>query len=39
MGLSYTSGNDIAASDIIFLVGVLCLALYVRSKMTTVSLN
>lgn len=31
-GLSYTSGSDLAASDIILLTGVLCLLLYVRSK-------
>ena len=31
-GLSYTSGSELAASDIILLTGILCLLLYVRSK-------
>ena len=31
-GLSYTSGSELAVSDIILLTGVLCLLLYVRSK-------
>ena len=33
-GLSYTSGSDLALSDIILLTGILCLLLYVRSKVT-----
>ena len=36
LGLSYTSGNDLGLSDIILLTGVLCLLLYLRSKMTLV---
>lgn len=32
LGLSDTSGSDTAISDIILLAGVLCLALYARSK-------
>jgi hypothetical protein len=31
-GLSYTAGPDLAPSDIILLLGVLCLLLYVKSK-------
>lgn len=31
-GLSYTGNGDLGLSDIILLVGVLCLLLYVRSK-------
>lgn len=33
-GLSYTAGAPLALSDIILLLGVLCLTLYVRSKIT-----
>lgn len=33
LGLSYTGGSDLSWSDIILLTGVLCLALYVRSKL------
>ncbi|MCL4339047.1 hypothetical protein M1271_05145 [Patescibacteria group bacterium] len=32
LGLSYTSGPELSISDIILLAGVLCLLLYVRSK-------
>lgn len=32
LGLSYTSGSEVAWSDIIMFAGVLCLALYARSK-------
>jgi hypothetical protein len=31
-GLSYTAGEDLAPSDIILLAGVLCLLVYVKSK-------
>ena len=33
-GLSYTGGGDLGYSDIILLVGVLCILLYIRSKIT-----
>lgn len=33
LGLSNTSGSEVAWSDIIMLAGVLCLALYARSKL------
>ncbi len=32
LGLSYTGGSELSISDIILLAGVLCLLLYVRSK-------
>lgn len=38
-GLSYTSGSELVPSDIILLTGVLCLLLYVRSKITVGSVN
>ncbi len=34
LGLSYTAGDGISWSDIIFLTGVLCLLLYARSKLS-----
>jgi hypothetical protein len=37
-GLSYTSGSDLSYSDIILLTGLLCLALYVRSKFIKIPL-
>lgn len=33
LGLSYTGGSDLKPSDIILLTGVLCLLLYLRSKL------
>lgn len=36
LGLSKTSGADMAPSDIILLAGVLCLLLYVKSKLEKV---
>lgn len=38
-GLSYTSGSELVPSDIILLTGVLCLLLYVRSKITVGNLK
>lgn len=35
LGLSNTSSSDVYLSDIIFLVGILCLTLYAKSKLTT----
>ncbi len=34
LGLSYTGGEDLKISDIILLTGILCLSLYIRSKLT-----
>lgn len=39
LGLSKTSSGDLELSDIIFLSGVLCLALYVRSKLSPVNVQ
>ena len=39
LGLSKTSGGDLELSDIIFLSGVLCLVLYVRSKLSPVNIQ
>lgn len=36
LGLSYTGSNDLKPSDIILLTGVLCLLLYLRSKLPKV---
>lgn len=37
LGLSKTSSGDLELSDIIFLSGVLCLVLYLRSKLSPIS--
>lgn len=33
LGLSYTSGRDLEPSDIMFLAGILCLLMYLKSKL------